>query len=130
MKQCPDCGEGKTTESIERVLERYGPDIRCSCGASFDRYEPLQVQPPSKKKEVGFGGKQQGGAHYGDPKTDPFAFGCANDLDPVSFSIVKYGMRIGKKGERDQWILDARKAIQCTERRCLDLGISLEELYE
>jgi hypothetical protein len=81
------------------------------------------------KRTVGFAGKQQGGDHYGDPKTDVFAFCEANQIGMVASTAIKYNARLGNKGERDQWIMDARKAIQCTERRCSDLGISLEDLY-
>jgi hypothetical protein len=77
----------------------------------------------------GFGGKQVGGIHYGASESDVFAFCEANGIGMVAGTGIKYLARLGKKGERPQWVLDARKGIQCIERRCLDLGITLEELY-
>lgn len=77
----------------------------------------------------GLGGKQQGGDHYGAPETDVFAFCEANGIGMVAGTGIKYLARMGRKGVREQWLMDARKAIQCTERRALDLGIKLEELY-
>ena len=80
-------------------------------------------------KQQGLGGKQQGGDHYGDPETDVFAFCEANNIGMVAGTGIKYLARSGRKGDFEQWRMDLRKAIQCAERRALDLGISLEELY-
>lgn len=55
---------------------------------------------------------QVGGTHYGDPKTDVYAFAMANGLDAMQFNVVKYVTRFRKK----DGIKDLRKAMQTLER--------------
>jgi hypothetical protein len=127
----PVCNHASTVN----IHERWGDELvllRCTwCQyGKTERYEwipPVKADDPAKAK--GFGGKQVGGTHYGESNMDPFAYADYHQLNAAAGRAVAYVTRLGKKGERPQWVLDARKGIQCIERRCLDLGITLEELY-
>lgn len=54
--------------------------------------------------------KQEGGSHY-KGGIQPTEMAMSNDLDCLQFSVIKHITRVGKKGTREDGILDIKKAI-------------------